>query len=278
MGLNREIFGIIIFMVGMIGFLTLFISTGPTAQLGAQSNLYLNNTNTETLNFNVNESQNSLSQGYVQNQGTNCIGQSPSDCSGDYSCVSTSNSTGLCTSTASTGLVGQQNCISFNTSPLSGAGAATSSSTLNALSSIPTVIAAGFEQIFKAITGQKTISPSPIQCNGVGTIQGAVTALVNGVNGGTYGVGGEVSLGSLLSDTIGIVAVVGSVALALSILGDGDSALYVGSAGIGIALIYFMESILASTIFTGTPGWLMALIIGFSSAFYIWIIMALLRS
>lgn len=216
MALNKELLGLIVFFVGMVSFLTLFLTTGPTAQLGTVSNLYLNNTQTLNLGLSGN-----ITTGNVQLSGANC------------------------------------NVTQYNQ-----------------LQSIINFLPKSFLAWLAATnSGCKYTAPSSVAS--IGT---AVSTGFFDISGGSVDLGGQGTIGGLVAQTIGVVAIVAATAIALSVLGNGDAALYVGAAGIGVALIYFMESILTSTVFSGTPGWLMALITGLISAFYLWIVITLLRS
>lgn len=113
--------------------------------------------------------------------------------------------------------------------------------------------------------------------NGVTDAGSLVGVAVYGLSNGAINVGPSNSVGGLVAQTIAIVAIVGAVAIAASILGNGLAALYLGAAGVGIALIYFMQSILASSVFNGTPFFIQIFIDGITGAMFIWIVLVMLR-
>lgn len=85
------------------------------------------------------------------------------------------------------------------------------------------------------------------------------------------------SLAQIVSQTILVAVAFVALGLLAGTLGAGQLAPIVASAGLGISLVYFMQSILSSSYFAGTPFFLKIFIDGITGAFFIWIIIVLLR-
>lgn len=85
------------------------------------------------------------------------------------------------------------------------------------------------------------------------------------------------SIDQIVAQTIVVgVAFVG-LGLLAGALGAGSLANIVVSVGIGISLIFFMQSVLGSSYFAGTPFIIEIFIDGITGVFFIWIVMTLLR-
>lgn len=208
---NKEVLGIIVFFVGVMGFLVLFVSTGPTAQLASQNNLSFNDTS--NVNF-----------------------------AADFN------------GTITTGSVNtSSDCIP--------------------LGSQPGYVTIG-EHLWDLITGK---SATPV-CHGATVIAGVIGAIVTGQPVDQQAYQNPNTFGTILTIAIGLATAFGATAMILAILGSGETALAVGASGIGITLIYFMTAIMNTTIFVGTPTYIIALVDVLFGALYLWIIITMLRS
>jgi hypothetical protein len=283
LALNKEIFVMMLFVVGIGAFLTLFLST-PFVGIQNGGSLNFNSTGSLTLGVNSNEQvgQQSLSQGAQQgyspiNQGTNCIGENVNQCTGDYQCTN-ANSSGFCFSTSSVGLVNQGDCINIGVQ--AGTNSSTSNSILNALTSIGSTIAAGFQNIALFISGQKTISPAPTQCNGVGTIQGTLStfgAVITGQNGNPYTNSNYGTIDNVFAACLVIAGIFIGLGLLAGVFGAGAFANVIATTGIGMSLIFFFQGVFASSAFKNTPFILEIFIDAITATIFIWILMVLLR-
>lgn len=262
MAVNREIFTILLFFFSIVGFISLFIATGPTISNpnAGSGNLFFNGTNAIVVTPNTPEAvaQAQAQQGASNPVGVNCLNQKASACSGSYQCIGT-NSTGFCISTATNG---------------PGAGCISNPD-------IPQMINAGFQNIFLYLSGQQTIAPSKIQCHGVGTIQGTIGtfgAVISGQNGNPYRSNAWGTIDSVVAGVVAIAGIFTALGLLAGLFGAGQFANIIAASGIGIALIFFMQSILASTIFNGTPVYVSFFVDGITGAMYVWVAIVLLRS
>jgi hypothetical protein len=278
-----------IFVVAIGAFLTLFVST-PFVGVQNGGSLNFNSTGSLTLGINSNEQvgQQGVSQGEQQgftpiNQGTNCIGQSVNQCTGDYQCDSSimeSNGTQICLSSSSVGLVNQADCINIGT--LSSTNASNSNSFINALEGIGSTIEAGFQQLilFHLIGSSNTIAPAPTQCNGVGTLTGTLStfgAVITGQNGNPYTNSNYGTIDNVFSACLAIAGIFIGLGLLAGVLGAGQFANVIATTGIGMSLIFFFQGVFASTAFKNTPFIIEIFIDAITATIFIWIIMVILR-
>ena len=265
MAVSGSILTILVFFIGIVSLLGLVVGSGIVAP----------QVQSLTINTNPNAQVgygNTQASGLQSSSGTNCIGQSPTLCTGSYSCVTTTS--GTCTAVSNQGT--PTGCTTFNTNPVSGLSL---NGLISSVSSVPTLILAGFQNMALFLSGQQTIAPNPTQCNGVGTISGLVGtigAVASGQNGNPY-TAKPTSISGLVVGTITIAVIFVGLGLLAGVLGAGMLANVIGSSGIGISLIFFMQSVLSSQYFIGIPFILSIFVEGITGAFFIWIIIVMLK-
>jgi hypothetical protein len=216
------------------------------------------------------------------NQGTNCVGQTPGSCSGDYTCISTNSTTGLCSGTTSTGLAGQSGCLTFNTNPSSGL---SFSGIVSSIKSVPTLIYGGFQQLINWATGNPTNPVNPTQCNGFGTTQGLARTLTNDV---FSVVGQEVTqnvvashINPVVDTTIGIAVVFIGIGLLAGLFGAGILAGIISGVGIVLSMVYYFIGVLNApnpynpgTTYFAMPPIFEGVFLGFMAAIMIYMLLS----
>lgn len=135
-----------------------------------------------------------------------------------------------------------------------------------------------FPENFEVMLGLKSLSSF---CSTSGNQLGEYNLLTSKFGafglGSNVGTTGENSLSGLLEVCLAIMVAFIALGLLAGTLGAGSFANIVSVSGIGIAIIYFFGSVLSSTIFTGTPSWIMDLLLGIIGGVYIWMVVMLLK-
>lgn len=135
-----------------------------------------------------------------------------------------------------------------------------------------------FPENFEVMMGIKPLSSfcsTPLNSLGQGN-------LLTGQQIGPVSITGPVSiktgsLTDLVSNTIIIAVLFVGLGLLAGFLGAGILAPIISSVGIGLSLIYFMQSVLASEYFSGIPPFMSIFLTGLTGGMFIWIVIVLLK-